>query len=374
MATGAAGAVDDATGTVAPAVRVTVDSLRRYGEEAFRRVGLPESGAAMVTDVQLEASLRGQPTHNMGNVPGYASRVAKGLLNPTPEIRIESESAVHAGLDGDNGPGQWVGVVAMRHAIERARNGGVGLVTARRSNHYGAAGHYAWLAAREGLIGISTTNGGPCLAPWGGATPTLGNNPLGVGIPAGAYPPLLLDIAMSVAAMGKIGLAIAEGRPLPEGWVLDKQGRPSTDPADFRASLLGAPVGAPAVGYKGTGLSMIMEVLAGVMSGAGSPWRHRDDRHARRDYEPDLGHFFMAIDPQLFMPLEAFTARVDTMITVTKAGERMEGVEEILVPGEMELRAREQNLQQGVPLRASTYQSLEEYRQREGLTAELVAA
>ena len=361
-----------AGGVVAPAVWVTADSLRRYGEEAFRRVGLPEEGAALVTDVQLEASLRGQPTHNMGGVPGYASRVSKGLLNPTPEIRVEGESAVHARLDGDNGPGQWVGVVAMRKAIEKARAGGVGMVTARRSNHYGAAGHYAWLGAREGLIGISTTNGGPCLAPYGGATPTLGNDPLGVGVPAGAYPPLLLDIAMSVAAMGKIGLAMAEGKPLPEGWVLDKEGRPSTSAEDFRESFLGAPIGAPAVGYKGTGLSMIMEVLAGALSGASFPWQHRDDRRSRREYEPDLGHFFMAIDPALFMPLETFTARVDAMIEATKAGERMEGVEEILVPGEMEMRAREMHLREGVPLLPSTLRSLVEYRRQAGLETELV--
>jgi LDH2 family malate/lactate/ureidoglycolate dehydrogenase len=369
----AGGTVAGATAVaVEPAVRVTAESLRRYGEEAFRRVGLPEDGAAIVTDVQLEASLRGQPTHNMGNVPGYASRVAKGVLNPTPAIRIERESGVHAQIDGDNGPGQWVGVVAMRQAIAKAKAGGVGMVTARHSNHYGAAGHYAWLAAREGLIGISTTNGGPCLAPWGGVTPTLGNNPLGVGIPAGAYPPLLLDIAMSMAAMGKIALAIAEGRPLPPDWVLDKRGHPTTNPQDFRESFLGAPIGAPGAGYKGTGLTMVMETLAGVLSGASAPWEHRDDRRERRDYAPDLGHFFMAIDPGLFMPLEAFTARVDAMIAATKGGERMEGVEEILVPGEAELRARERNLAEGVPLLPSTYRTLQEYRQQAGLEAELV--
>jgi LDH2 family malate/lactate/ureidoglycolate dehydrogenase len=353
---------------VAPAARVTTESLRRYGQEAFQRVGLPEEGAAIVTEVQLEASLRGQLTHNMGGVPGYASRVAKGLLKATPDIRVESQSAVHASIDGDNGPGQWVSVVAMRQAISRAKAGGIGVVTARHSNHFGAAGHYAWLAAAAGLIGICTTNTGPCLAPWGGITPTLGNNPLGVGIPAGKYPPLLLDIAMSVAAMGKIGLAIAEGQPMPAGWILDKHGHPTTNPADFRESLLGAPIGQ----YKGTGLSMVLEALAGSLSGAGVPWAHRDDRHSRRDYEPDLGHFFMAIDPGLFVPLETFTARVDTMIAVTKGGERMEGVDEIFVPGEMELRARERNLRDGVPLLPSTYKALLDYRQTAGLESDLV--
>lgn len=353
---------------VAPAARVTVESLRRYGVEAFRRVGLPEEGAQIVTEVQLEASLRGQPTHNMGGVPGYATRVAKGFLNPTPDIRVERETPVHAQVDGDNAPGQWVSVVAMRQAIDKAKAGGVGMVTARHSNHFGAAGHYAWIAAQAGLIGICTTNTGPCLAPWGGTTPTLGNNPLGVGIPAGAYPPLLLDIAMSMAAMGKIALAIAEKQALPAGWILDKHGRPSTDPADFRESLLGAPVGQ----HKGYGLTMVLETLAGVLTGASFPWQARDNRRQRVDYEPNLGHFFMAIDPRLFLPFEDFTARMDGMIAAAKGSERMEGVEEIFVPGEMELRARQRHLRDGIPLLPSTHRALLDYRQKAELETELV--
>lgn len=353
---------------VEPVVRVTADSLRRYGVEAFRRAGLPEDGAQLVTDVQLEASLRGQPTHNMGNVPGYAKRAASGLMNPTPSISIERETLVHAQLDGDNGPGQWVSVVAMRRAMEKARTTGVGLVTAHRSNHFGAAGHYAWLAATEGLIGLCTTNGGPCLAPWGGTSPTFGNNPLGVGIPAGKYPPIVLDIAMSTVAMGKIGLAIAEGKPLPLGWVLDTHGRPTTDPADFRASRLGVPI----FEHKGYGLTMVMELLAGILPGADHPWQHRDDRLSNATYVPNLGHFFMAINPELFMARDEFLSRVDAMIEAAKSSELAEGVEEILVPGEMEMRARERHLREGVPLLPSTARELENYAKEAGLTTQLV--
>src|SRR5687768_12631544 len=131
---------------IAPAARVTVDSLRQYGVEAFMRAGVPEEGARIVTEVQLEASLRGQPTHNMGGVPGYAKRAASGALNPAPVMRVERETLLHAQVDGDNGPGQWVSVFAVRQAIVKAKAGGVGIATARRSNHFGAAGHYAWLA------------------------------------------------------------------------------------------------------------------------------------------------------------------------------------------------------------------------------------
>ena len=149
------------------------------------------------------------------------------------------------------------------------------MVSVRRSNHFGAAGHYVWQAAEAGLIGLCTTNGPLILAPTGGVTPTFGNNPLGVGIPAGRHPPILLDIAMSVAPRGKIGLSVAEGKPLPPGWILDRLGRPSTDLADLAAGL-GVPIG----GHKGYGLALVMEVLAGALSGAGfCPDHHRDKLH-----------------------------------------------------------------------------------------------
>ena len=218
-------------------VRVTLESLRCYGREALERAGLEPDGAAIVTEVQLEASLRDQPTHNMVSIPRYAQRITAGTINPRPIIRVEHETGISAQVDGDNGPGQWVAVVAMETAIRIAREKGVGIVAVRRSNHLGAAGHYPWLAAREGLIGLCTTTGPVILAPTGGVTPTFGNNPLGVGIPAKRHHPILLDIAMSVAPRGRIGLQLAEGKPLPPGWILDRNGRPSTDPADLVAGL-----------------------------------------------------------------------------------------------------------------------------------------
>ena len=261
-------------GGVQTRVRVTLESLRAYGREALERAGLAPDGAAIVTEVQLEASLRDQPTHNMVSIPRYAQRIAAGTINPRPVIRVEHETGISAQVDGDNGPGQWVAVVAMETAIRIAREKGVGIVAVRRSNHLGAAGHYPWLAAREGLIGLCTTTGPVILAPTGGITPTFGNNPLGVGIPAKCHHPILLDIAMSVAPRGRIGLALAEGKPLPPGWILDRNGRPSTDPADLVAGL-GVPIG----GHKGYGLTLVMEVLAGVLTGAGFGWDNRREHN-----------------------------------------------------------------------------------------------
>lgn len=303
----------------------------------------------------------------MGDIPRYAAQVAAGQLNRTPDIKVTRETMVHAQIDGDNAPGQWVGVIAMRKAIEKAKQTGIGVVTADHSNHYGAAGHYAWMGATEGLIGISTTNGGPCMAPWGGVTATFGNNPLGVGVPAGERYPIVLDFAMTTVAMGKIGLAIAEGRELPLGWVLDPQGQPSTDPAAFRASLLGVPIAE----HKGYGLSMIMEVLAGALTGADFPWLHRDDRATQHTYEPNLGHFFLAMNPEMFLTRQEFADRVDSMVAAAKASALATDVSEILVPGESEMRSREHNLLEGVPLLPSTYRSLKKYTEKAGLETTL---
>ena len=216
---------------------VEVAALRAYGCEALESVGLAAGGAEIVTNVQIEATLRGQLTHNFASIPRYARRIAAGKINPRPRIKIERETAVSALIDGDNGPGQWVAMTAIEIAIAKAKKSGVAVVSVRRSNHYGTAGQYVWQAAKVGLIGIGTTNGPVILAPTGGVTPTFGNNPLAVGVPASRYDPILLDAAMSVAPRGKIGLHVAEGKPLPPGWILDRFGRPSTDLADLAAGL-----------------------------------------------------------------------------------------------------------------------------------------
>jgi LDH2 family malate/lactate/ureidoglycolate dehydrogenase len=272
-----------------------------------------------------------------------------------------------ARVDGDNGPGQWVAMEATELAIRKAKESGVGIVTVRRSNHFGAAGHYAWEAARRGLIGICTTNGPLVLAPLGGTTPTFGNNPLGVGLPARNHFPVLLDIAMSVAPRGKIGLHLAEGKPLPKGWILDQSGRPTTDLADLAAGL-GVPIGA----HKGYGLALVLEALSGVLSGAGFCLDHAHKPSRERPF--DTGHFVLVVDPERFLPPGDFTVRIDRMIDCAHASARAEGAGEILVPGEMEMRARERHLIEGVPLRRSTYQSLTEFARKVGLQSELSLA
>ncbi len=343
-----------------PELLVTAESLRQYGIEAFREAGLDEEGARRVTEIQLEANLRGQPTHNMVSIPRYARRIAAGVLNARPKIRIEKETPMSALLNGDNAPGQWVAEVAMECAIRKAQQTGIGIVSAKQSNHFGAAGHYVWKAACEGMIGLCTTNGPVILAPTGGRTPTLGNNPLGVGIPAKKYLPVLLDVAMSVAPRGKIALQVREGKSLENDWILDHLGRPSTKLEDLAAGL-GVPIG----GHKGYGLAFVMEILSGVLSGAGFGLDHR--KQDGKTTPHDFGQFFLAFDPELFMPAEQFRSRVDEMIEQVKSAKKMDGIDEILVPGELEMIARQRSLQEGVRLRASTYDTLVKYADEMGL-------
>jgi amino acid adenylation domain-containing protein len=352
---------------LAPPIRVTLESARSCGEEALMQAGLSREHAALLTEVQLEASLRGQPTHNIGAIPRYARRLASGAINARPELRIERETGVSALLDGDNGPGQLVALAAMKLAMEKAGANGIGVVGVHRSNHFGAAGHYVLQAARRGLIGLGTTNSALWLAPTGGVTPLFGTNPLAVGIPSGRHHPIVLDASMSVTAKGKVAKHLEEGRPLPHGWILDSAGRPSVDPADLVAGL-GIPIG----GHKGYGLALVMEALSGVLTGAGFGSEHSRARLRQNGVPPDFGHFFIAIDPELFLSRTEFEARVDRMIDEVKGAQRMEGVEEILLPGEAELRAREHNLREGVPLSPAVHQALEKYRREAGLVSELV--
>jgi LDH2 family malate/lactate/ureidoglycolate dehydrogenase len=293
-----------------------------------------------------------------------------GKIHTGCQINVLKETMVSVQLDGDNGPGQWVSVVAMRHAIRKAKASGVGVVGAIHSNHFGAAGHYAWMAAQEGLIGLCTTNGGLVLAPWGGVTPTFGNNPLGVGIPAGKHPPIVLDIAMSTVAMGKVSLAVAEGKPIPLGWMMDKRGQPTTNPDDFRDGF-----GVPIAEHKGYGLALTMEMLAGVLTGAG--FCHDHGREIARDdaRPPDLGHFFLAINPEMFMPVADFRARVDRMIDEVKSSAPAEGSRGVIVAGEPEMLARAANLAAGsVPVLPSTYRAMQKYTEEAGLTTRLAEA
>lgn len=335
------------------AVRVPSDSLRRFCQAAFEAVGLASPDAALAADTLVEADLRGVPSHGTWWVGTYTRRLRAGGVNPRPDLRFLQEAPAAAVLDADDALGQVAAAAAMRRAIQMAREAGVGAVAVRRSNHFGAAAYYAMLAARENLIGFATTDADPILPPWGGSRPVVGNNPLAFAIPVEGSFPLVLDMAQSVVAWGKIFLAAQRGEAIPPTWAFDARGQPTTDPRRAMVGML-QPVG----GYKGYGLALVMEVLGGVLSGArfGLDIPPMEDDSASQAY----GHFLLALDIAHFMSPETFQTRIERLVAEHREVPPAAGVRRTYLPGEIEHLKREENLRVGIPLEPHALQTLKD--------------
>jgi LDH2 family malate/lactate/ureidoglycolate dehydrogenase len=348
-------------------VRVQAGVLSELVEALFRHEGVSAENAATIARVQLEADLRGMHSHGMRAVPMYLARILEGIINPRPAIQVQ-DLGTFALVDGDDGPGQVVACRAMEECLARASHFRIGAALVRRSNHFGAAGYYAGMAVERDFIGIATTNGNLVLAPWGSVTPTVGNNPIAIGVPAGEEPSILLDVATSVVAGGKIDLAAAERQDeLPEGWSMDAAGQPTRDITAALAGL-GIPLGAPAAAHKGFGLAFAFEVLAGALTGARFGREHTVEvESGPRPWNE--GHFFLAIDPALAMPLADFKARIDQMIREVRDSRSADGAGSFYAPGERALRRREEALRDGILLPASIWRRLGECAQDRGISA-----
>lgn len=345
-------------------VRVEAGALTRLVEGLFQAEGVRADDAATIARVQVEADARGMFSHGTRAVPTYLNRIRRGIINPRPQIQVtDLGSAVL--VHGDDGPGQVVAARAMAETIARARTHRLGLGLVRRSNHFGAAGYYAGLALAHDLIGVATTNGNLVLAPEGGLTPVVGNNPIAIAVPAAEEPPILLDVAMSVVAGGKIDLTAAEGGRLPEGWWRDSEGRPTENPIAALAGL-GIPLGAPVAGHKGFGLAFAMEALAGALTGAGFGRQHTVEvEDGPRPW--DEGHLFLAIDPSLAMPLDVFKRRIDQMIREVRDSRAIPNGKPVHAPGELGWRRREVAHREGILLPGSVYEGLAKAAEERGL-------
>lgn len=334
-----------------PARKVAPGALADLVTRLFAAAGVPPDDAALVADTLVKADLWGHASHGVLRAPWYLDRIAHGVMTPVTRPATLADGGAVALWDARDGVGQVVTRDAMRAAIGKARQHGVGVISVRHSNHHGALGWYTRLAAAEGCIGLLVTNGGPAMAPWGGRSMVLGNNPWSVAAPAGRHAPLVLDMANTLVARGKIFAARQKGLPIPEGWALDAEGRPTTDPVAALAGVI-----LPMAGHKGYAISLMMDVLAGALSGSAvldavnSPF-HTDRRSG-------CGHFVMALDIARFGPLPAFEARIEEMVARLKAAPRAEGFEEILYPGEMEARNEARHLRDGLDLPARTLADL----------------
>lgn len=345
---------------------VAADKLRTFCHAVAKNLGVPDDAASILAENLVEADLRGVHTHGSSLLLGYSRRLRSGGTRPTGDLTIVSENAATALADGGDGIGQVIATRAMRLAIDKARRTGIGAVSVRHSNHFGAAASYSMLALPHDMIGFATTNAGARMPPVGGASGVVGNNPLSYAIPAGDYQPIVLDMAQSVVAAGKIGMALRKGEQIPLGWALDQNGLPTQDPRAGLAGLL-VPIGGP----KGFGLAMVMDVLSGALS-AGSVGL--DLSGPRPDDRPfGVCHFFMAIDVASFAPVSEFKARVDQMIRDAKAAKKAPGASEIFMPGEIEYNLRNRRLREGIPLLTSLVQDLERMGADVGLASKLSA-
>jgi L-2-hydroxycarboxylate dehydrogenase (NAD+) len=325
--------------------------------------GMPEADARLGAEVLVDADLMGIDSHGIAHLAthnGYAPGFRSGQVNPNPEIRAVRETASTALLDADRGFGPLVGYRAMRLAIEKAKAAGSGTVAVTNSRHFGAAGYYALMAVPEGCIGLAMTNAGPWMVPAGARKKMIGTNPIAVAAPAGREQPFLMDMATTTVAMGKLEIALREEKPIPDGWSLDAEGRPTTDiPTVYREGGL-TPLGSTLTtsSYKGYALGQMVDVFCGILSGAG---------YSMILPRGASGHFFAAWQIEAFQPLDEFTAMMDRMQEAFRTATPVEGRERVLLPGQREFEARREREANGIPLHAAVFTSLDALADEMGL-------
>ena len=306
----------------------------------------------------MHANRRGTDSHGVARTIVYAGRLRDGHMNGRPRPKIEKQHGAVALVDGDQGPGQVAGVFATDLSVELAREHGAGVVVVHRSSHYGAAGYYAIRAAEAGMVGLSTTNSEPFVIPYGGIGHALGTNPIAIAAPTpdGIFD---TDMATSQVAVNKIFNARDEGRTIPEGWGVDEQGRPTTDPNEVYAAV-------PLGGYKGYALAVLVEVLSGVLSGSGVG--HGIGRLYEDAAPQDVGHFHLAIDVDLLAGRERAAELLGRLLGDLKAIPPAPGHDEVLVPGEPEQRAQAERERDGIPLPPTLWTALHELSAEVGVT------
>lgn len=339
-----------------------VDALRTASTAIFRAAGLDPRGAALVTDNLIHADLRGHPSHGVTRIPIYVSRLETGVVNMRPEITVTRPRPTTALVDADNGMGAIAGDRAVKEAMAIAAEHGLGAATVRHSNHNGPGSFYAAQLPPRGMIGVSATNSPKSMAVWGSRGRALGTNPLTVAVPAGRHPALVLDMSSSVVARGKIVEASKRGERIPEGWALDTAGRPTTDAKAAEAGVV-----LPFAGAKGSAVAIMVDVLAGVLSGAAFGGLI-NNLYADFDNPQNNGQFVLALDVAAFMPLGQFAERMDAMIDMLEATPHAEGVDEILMPGEPEARNEARIAASGIPLAGNVVAEIESVAARLGVT------
>jgi LDH2 family malate/lactate/ureidoglycolate dehydrogenase len=338
------------TPTLIPPSRLT-----EFITRALVAMKMPKDRADITAGLMVRTDLRGVDSHGIDMLPRYHELWRQGFVVMDAEPVLERDVAATALYDGAKGLGHYVSTLAMRLAIDKARVFGIGIVTVRNSGHFGAAANYSMMALEQGMIGLATTNS-PYVAmvPTFGREPKLSTNPISFAAPAGRHAPFVLDMATTTVAAGKLRIASRWKKPIPPGWALDEDGEPTTDPDIAMKRRLMSPLGGSRElgGHKGYGLGMMVDILSGILPGAtyGDLFQ-RTDRFERR--LQDVGHCFVAIDPERFRPLEDFKRDMDDMFDSVKSTATAEGASRVYVAGEPEAEAERVRRREGIPVNAT---------------------
>ena len=327
--------------------------LEAFATSALVALGLPERDAAVCAGRMIEADLRGVDTHGIFRLPHYSQRIRVNGVNLRSKVRTVRENAVTALVDGDNGMGHVVMTYATELAVRKAAESGLAWVGTFNGNHAGAGAVYSTMPLAHDMVGMyMTVANANHMAPWGGVELILGTNPISFAIPAGEEPPVVLDIATTVTSYGKVKLAAQKGESIPVGWMIDRGGQPLTDPKRSSEGFL-LPIG----GYKGYGLNVVIGMLAGILNGAAFG-RNVVDFNKDLASPNNSGHMILAMRVDNFQAVEVFKQEMDRVIRELRESRRMEGVDRIWLPGEMEHYRVRERLEKGIPLAPAVVEEL----------------
>lgn len=342
---------------------VDAERLKEFCVNVFMKLKVPRVEAEITSDILVSADLRGIESHGVSRLPRYAKRLMNGWIRPEAKITVKKETPVSLHVDGENSLGQVVAYRVMERCIEKAKRSHLCFASVTNGNHIGIAGYYAMMALKENMIGFCVTNAWPLVVPTFGIEPILGTNPIAVAVPAKHQRPFVLDMATSVVPIGKMEVYRRHGKPVPVGWAIDEEGNPALDAETVmrcvyksrRGGLL--PLGGleETAGYKGYGLALLVDILAGILPGAaygphvGTP----------EDPKPsNIGVFLGAADIEAFTPVDDFRERMDTMLSSVKASAKAKGQDRIYIHGEKEWELEEQYRRSGIPLYIKVWESL----------------
>ena len=347
-----------------------IEALREFSTRVFRHLGVPKDDALQAAEVLAAADLRGIDSHGVARLHTYFDMLSEGRINPTPEVRVVHSLLSTATVDGDNGLGLVVAPQANRIAMDMAEKAGSGWVSVRNTNHFGIAGYYVLQALERDLIGWAMTNTTKLVAPLWGAERMLGTNPIAIAFPGKEEPAIVIDMASCAAAYGKIEMARRRGEAIPDGWVIDSQGRGSTNPDDMVAGGALLPLGSTRErgGHKGYALAIMIDMLSGVLSGANwgpfaPPFALRQEI-PKRSVGKGIGHFFGAMRIDGFIDGDSFKRQVDDYIRVFRATRPAPGTNGPLIPGDPEREAEQTRRENGVPVILPVVEELRDISQK----------